>query len=332
MPIDMHSHWFPASLVAALRARTIAPTVARRGDGADVLQITRGRIKLDDDHVALARRLAIMDRHGITTATLSIPGAGIDNLDAAEALPLAQLFNDGLAAACRDHPGRFAGFLTLPCQDMDLAVAEFERLMGQPGVLGALLPGNDFFSYEAAVRYRPLLAVAERHRALLFVHPSPLPEGRSQVPSEDIDNATQRRAALDNQSQISRFMVTLCLTDLLDPFPNVAIQVPNIGGNIPLEVERMDHISLNRTPGAEPPSSRLRRCYVDCNSFGPRGIELAAAVYGADKVVLGTDGTDFGTEWSLHALAQARLDDAARRAIAGGNANALIAARLPLAA
>ncbi len=36
--------------------------------------------------------------------------------------------------------------------------------------------------------------------------------------------------------------------------------------------------------------------------------------------MLGTDGTEFGCEWSVKALKEARIDDAARHAILHGNA------------
>ena len=69
--------------------------------------------------------------------------------------------------------------------------------------------------------------------------------------------------------------------------------VHNLGGNIPYEVERMDHRSMLDTPEEELPSSRFRRAkvYVDCNSFGPRAIEAAVALYGAERIVCGTDGS-----------------------------------------
>ena len=59
---------------------------------------------------------------------------------------------------------------------------------------------------------------------------------------------------------------------------------------------------------------------VDCNSLGARSIERAVEVYGVEKIVLGTDGTEFGMKWSLDAIAEARLSDAEKQAILSGNA------------
>ena len=78
-------------------------------------------------------------------------------------------------------------------------------------------------------------------------------------------------------------MITFCLTDFLSEYPAVTVISHNLGGNMPFEIERMDHRALVDRPGEELPSSRVREApiLVDCNSFGPRGVEMAVAVYGA---------------------------------------------------
>src|SRR5437773_7860911 len=122
-------------------------------------------------------------------------------------------------------------------------------------------------------------------------------------------------------------MMTLCLTDYLAPYTDATVLVHNLGGNIPYEIERMDHRSLLDTANEELPSSRFRRAkvYVDCNSFGPRAIEAAVRLYGAERIVCGTDGTEFGVDWTHKALADAEIGDAARDQILHGNAAAMLA-------
>jgi predicted TIM-barrel fold metal-dependent hydrolase len=65
--------------------------------------------------------------------------------------------------------------------------------------------------------------------------------------------------------------------------------------------------------------------YVDCNSFGPRAIEAAVALYGADRIVCGTDGSAFGVDWTRKALADAQISEEAREQILTRNAAAMIA-------
>src|SRR5205823_12529457 len=140
--------------------------------------------------------------------------------------------------------------------------------------------------------------VANRHRACLFIHHGPRPGDAFPKVASDTDNARRRNGTLDMQASLSSVMVTLSLTDLLADYPDAMIQVHNLGGNLPYEVERMDHRSLLDTPNEEVPSSRFRRArvYVDCNSFGPRAIEAAVSLYGPERIVRGTDGTGSGRD------------------------------------
>jgi hypothetical protein len=64
---------------------------------------------------------------------------------------------------------------------------------------------------------------------------------------------------------------------------------------------------------------------VDCNSFGPRAIEAGIRLYGADHIICGTDGTEFGVEWTKKALADAQVGSETREQILNGNAAAMLA-------
>ncbi len=80
------------------------------------------------------------------------------------------------------------------------------------------------------------------------------------------------------------------------------------------------------TPDLPLPSTQVRKpnLFLDCNSFGARAIELGVDLYGADKIMFATDGTDFSTEWSLKALQEARIDESAKAGILYANAARVI--------
>jgi predicted TIM-barrel fold metal-dependent hydrolase len=242
------------------------------------------------------------------------------------ARPLCRIVNDGLSAICRKHPGRFAAYAALPLTDMSAAAAEFERALGLPGMIGAQLPGNAFLTRKDAEAMRPLLEVANRRRAVLFIHNGPRPGDAYPKIASDTDNASRRNGTLDMQANLSSVMVTLCLTDYLASYPDAAIHVHNLGGNIPYEVERMDHRCLLDTPEEELPSARFGKAkvYVDCNSFGPRAIEAGVRLYGAERILCGTDGTEFGCDWTRKALAEAEIREEARERILHRNAAAML--------
>jgi predicted TIM-barrel fold metal-dependent hydrolase len=328
--IDMHAHWRPAEIADALRARTREPRILRNPDGVEVLKSGRmGEEPLADAFDDVDFHLARMDRQGVETSVLSLLGSfcWIEAQPPEESGPLCRTVNDGLSAICQKHPGRFAAYAALPLTDMSAATAEFERALGLPGMIGAQVPGNYFLTRKDAEAMRPLLDVANRRHAALFIHNGPRPGDAYPKVSADTDNARRRNGTLDMQASLSSVMVTLCLSDVLADYPNATIQVHNLGGNIPFEIERMDHRCLLDTPNEELPSSRFRKAkvYVDCNSFGPHAIEAGVRLYGADRIVCGTDGTEFGCDWTRKAIAEAEIGEEAREQILRGNAAAMLA-------
>src|SRR5690348_7654500 len=98
MTIDMHSHWRPAELVDALRARTKDPRILRNAQGAEVLKGRFGEQPIEEAFDNVDQRLEEMERGGITTAVLSLLGgfSWIERLPAEESLPLVRLFNDSM--------------------------------------------------------------------------------------------------------------------------------------------------------------------------------------------------------------------------------------------
>jgi len=327
--IDMHTHWKPAEVADALRARSKEPRILRNHDGVEVLKSRMGEDPLSDAFDDVDFHLGRMDRQGVELSVLSLLGSfcwvEAQPLDAA--LPLCRRVNDGFSAICQKHPGRFAAFAALPLTDISAAAVELERALGLPGMIGAQLPGNFFLTRADAEATRPLLEVANRHRAVVLIHHGPRPGDAFPKVAGGTDNARRRNGTLDMQASLSSVMVTLCLTDFLAPYPDVTIQVHNLGGNIPFEVERMDHRSLLDTPEEELPSSRFRKAKVcvDCNSFGPRAIEAAVSLYGAERIVCGTDGSAFGVDWTRKALADAQIGEEAREQILHRNAAAMLA-------
>ena len=265
MMIDMHAHWRPAEVADALRARTREPRITRNSDGVEVLKAPRmGEAPLAEAFDQVDFHLARMDRQGVETSVLSLLGSfcWIESQPLDVSGPLCRSVNDGLSAICQEHSGRFAAYAALPLTDIAAAAAELERALGLPSMIGAQIPGNAFLTRKDAEAMRPLLEVANRHRAVLFIHHGPRPGDAFPKVGGETDNARRRNGTLDMQASLSSVMVTLSLTDFLAPYPDAMVHVHNLGGNIPYEVERMDHRCLLDTPDEELPSSRFRRSRV----------------------------------------------------------------------
>ncbi|TAK87712.1 MAG: amidohydrolase [Betaproteobacteria bacterium] len=331
MATDFHAHYVPPPVVAFLRARRVAPCIETLPDGSERLVMPVGILGFGRAYTDIDARLASMDEIGVRRQVLSLPGLfGIDSLPLDESGSPTRAFNEDVAAVCRRHPDRFLGLAALPLADMDVAIAELRQARTELGLIGAILPNNAFTSLAEAGKMRPLFAVAEEMGAHFFIHPGRRPDealrslacdGASREP--DPDNALLRRA-LEVQAEVSEAMITLLFTDFLDRYPNVSIHVANLGGTLPAVIERMDHTVRTRAPGTTLPSERVRRVTVDCASLGPHTLELAVAIYGAERIVFGTDCPIFRVDWTLAAVRQARLAEADRAAILSGNAERLL--------
>ncbi|MGH7488464.1 MAG: amidohydrolase family protein, partial [bacterium] len=189
--IDMHAHWRPAELIDALRARTKEPRIVRNQDGVEVLKSRIGEEPLSKAFDDVEFHLARMDRQGVSTSALSLLGAfcWIESQPVEVSLPLCRMVNDALSGICQKYEGRFNAFAALPLVDMSAAAAEFERALALPGVVGAQVPGNGFLTKKDAENMRPLLEVANRRRAIVFIHHGPRPGDAFPKVAGDTDNA-----------------------------------------------------------------------------------------------------------------------------------------------
>ncbi len=216
--IDMHAHWRPAEIADALRARAREPRILRNPDGVEVLKAPRmGEAPLAEAFDDVDFHLGRMDRQGVEVeCAVAARLVLLDRVPAAGGVrPALPGVNDGLSAICQKHPGRFAAFAALPLTDMPAAATEFERALGLPGIIGAQIPGNYFLTRKDAEAARPLLEVANRRHAVLFIHHGPRPGDAFPKVTSDTDNARRRNGTLDMQASLSSAMVTLCLTDCL---------------------------------------------------------------------------------------------------------------------
>ncbi len=329
MAIDMHSHWYPQSLVDALMARDEFPRVRPGDDDRHYVEYPGARARVWHGYTDMAARMDSMAALGVDTHVVSLGNRMLNALLSAaaeDAAPLCRIYNDGASAVCRENPGRLYALAMLPYEDISAAAEEFERAMTLPGIIGASLPGNGFLDSARAERFLPVLAAGQKRGGAHFlVHHAYRYEDFAALPPPPSDNAGPRASSLETQSSLSSIAVTLNMTDILDDFPDITVQVHNLGGNVAMEISRMDHVYLFRGTGDSLPSSRFSRTLVDCNSLGAQAIELGVALYGADRIMFGTDGSDFGAEWSMRAIEEARISEAEKQAILSGTASTLLA-------
>uniref|UniRef100_UPI0035C85C25 amidohydrolase family protein n=1 Tax=Planktotalea sp. TaxID=2029877 RepID=UPI0035C85C25 len=192
-----------------------------------------------------------------------------------------------------------------PLADMDLACAEVIRIRRDLGLIGIILPSNYFNTLDDMEEMRPLLEAANTYGCHILLHPG-LKVGE-EPPARPSDHIQYRLSALDLQNSAAQVALTVILSDMLDAYPRVTFQVVNLGGTLPFIFERLESIARHRNPDAPFPTERLRRIWYDCASLGPRALEAAVKLFGADRIMLGSDYPIFKDDPYAHALAPAEL-------------------------
>jgi predicted TIM-barrel fold metal-dependent hydrolase len=109
--------------------------------------------------------LALMDRHQIATAVLSVSTPGVHLDDGADARAMARHVNEYTAQMVRDHPGRFGFFATLPLPDVDGALTELDRAFETLGADGVVLLANHRGVYLGDPRFDAVFDELQRRQA-----------------------------------------------------------------------------------------------------------------------------------------------------------------------
>jgi predicted TIM-barrel fold metal-dependent hydrolase len=332
--VDWHAHWVGPHVVELLGKRT-AP---RPPQGA-------GWVDID-------ARLREMDDNGVARQVIAWVGGAFDAVvPPDEARPLWRAQNDDIGALVKKYPARFSGLASLPTANIGWAVEELGRAHQDLGLIGAVLPLDAFISLAGARALAPIFDAAQKLRSHIFVHrgvasadiPGQQPETGAvngyfglaapgtggARPAALPGDHTSARALIATAAHLATGVVTLAFTDFLDPYPDVTVQVAMMGGAIPYVVEHVQMVAEDT--GSPFPEKRLKRVYFDTGQSGrgPRGITLAAKVFGADRILFGTDsGPVAHIAPTIASVKQAELTAEDRNLIFTGNARRLLKEKL----
>lgn len=288
---DWHAHILPTELVEALEARDLPPLVAPANGGGRGL-VTRKNAQALSSAPSLFSpdlRLEELDAAGIDVQVLSVPGMmGIDTAPRDAVGDLVSRTNLGLSRIVATHPTRFRALASVPLHDPDLAARVLAHAIDELGHIGAILPVDAFLTPEAGARFAGLLAAAQARKAHIFVHPGPLPDAPTKPgPATPLERL--REGVTGIQNGLTEAAITLEFSDLLDPYPDVVVQVANLGGALAYYQGRWAHTEHRLFPDRPSWDGSLRRILVDTGSLGARAIGFAVEVFGPDRLLFGTD-------------------------------------------
>jgi predicted TIM-barrel fold metal-dependent hydrolase len=295
--VDWHSHYVSRAEIDFFASRLEAPRLITSPDGSTQLQnvdtaSAAAGPPSDFSQSDIAARLRHLDQNGIARQLLTHTVAlGLDaSLPIEELRPLFRAFNDELADVIRQHPQRFLGVAALPTADPHWAAEELARAHRDLGFIGGSLPLNAFATLEGAHTLAPLFTTAQKHGSHFFVHRGPanavVPGQPPVIIPKDTDYA---RWSLISNSHLAAGGITLGLTDFLDPYPDVSVQVIMLAGFLPYLIDSI--VPAAQRAGVKDPLARLRRIFVDPGPYSRIGdwTELAANKLGADRILFGSD-------------------------------------------
>lgn len=328
--IDCHAHWIGPHVVDLLSKRS-SP---RPPQGAGWFDIDA--------------RLRQMDENGVQRQLLGWVGGSFDGtVTPDEARPLWRAQNEDVAALVRKHPARFSGLASIPTANVAWAAEELSRAHQELGLIGAVLPLDAFVTLAGARALAPIFEAAQKLRSHIFVHRG---AAGAQIPGQQAETAVNpyfglpapgagalaspavpgdnisARTLLATAAHLATGVITLAFTDFLDAYPDVTVQVAMMGGAISYVAEHVQMVAEDA--GSPLPVKRLKSVYLDTGQSGrgPRGITLAAKVFGADRILFGTDSGPVATiAPTIASVKQADLTADQRSMIFSGNARRLLA-------
>ena len=331
MKLDVYNHVFPMTFFEHLRDNIVDKGPIKRWLNVPVLY--------DID-----KRLEMMETFGEYQQILSLSAPTIEFLAPPEDSPaLARLANDGMAALCRQHAGRFPSFIaSMPMNNPDEAVKEIDRAIGELGACGIQIFSN--------VNGRPLdepefFQIFERMTQLdrpIFLHPS----RGSNFP----DYLTEDKSEFEIwwtfgwTFETSAAMARIVFSGMFDKLPTVKIVAHHLGAMIPYVEGRVgygqDQLGA-RTPGDEltrlreslkhRPIDYFKMFYADTATFGSLGATRCGLdFFGTDRCLFASDcpfdpeGGPLYIRETIRCLDTVEISDAERGALYEGNARKLL--------
>jgi aminocarboxymuconate-semialdehyde decarboxylase len=272
-----------------------------------------------------AARIEDMDRMGVDVQGLAtFVSEYFYWAPAKECAEASRIQNDNLAAVAAENPARFVAVgATVPMQDVDLAIAEMDRVVDDLGFKGLQIGGTVNGRNLDEPRFRPFWAAVEAKGIPVILHPSGYPEGL-RFGDYFLTNC------IGNPLETMVAATRMIFSGLFEEHPGIKLVLLHGGGYLPFYCSRADHTWEVRPETRvkipdHPPSHYMRRLNYDTMVFQPLYLRHLIEIVGVDRVLLGTDYPFDMSETDPRGLIAATegLGEADLVAIHGGNATRL---------
>jgi predicted TIM-barrel fold metal-dependent hydrolase len=214
-------------------------------------------------------RLPEMDKHGIELVVLGLHNPAVQGIpDARQAADVARKANDTVAEFVAKHPGRFAGFASVPMQDPDAAIIELTRCIKDLGFKGTMVNGFSQIGdpnnvvYLDDPRYEPFWARLEELDYPLYLHPrDPLLSREPILEGHPWLWGSAWAFGVETATHALRLMAS----GLFDRHPKLNVILGHLGEGLPFMIWRVDH-RIKETP-RNIPARRKMADYLGDNFY-----------------------------------------------------------------
>jgi aminocarboxymuconate-semialdehyde decarboxylase len=267
----------------------------------------------------LDKRLADLDAMGVDMQMIKPPPP-----QCYYAVPLdiavraAQMVNDGIAEFVARKPDRLKGFGSVPMPDGNEAATELERCVTKLGFKGVQILTNVNGKELSDPAFAPFWKKAEELGAFVVIHPNGFTHAE-RLSRFYFNNV------IGNPLETTIALHYLIFDGVLERHPNLKILAVHGGGYLASYAGRIDHAWGARSDShgnlPHPPTTYLKKIHFDTVVFTPHQLQELVRLYGADRIVMGTDYPfDMGDYDPVGHVCGAGLDAATVAAICGGNA------------
>ncbi len=289
--IDVHTHWIPEQFPAYVGARkgVAWPSMAPASHACDRHVMIEGKVyrTVPDTSWDPEKRAKEMAQMGVTHQVVSpMPELLSYWLAAEDALMLTRFMNEELASLQARHRKQLTCLGAVPLQDVDLAIRELERAVGDLGLAGVELGTNVNGKPLGHPDFQPFFAAAESLGAALFVH-ALRPAGMDRLVGDGLEQVV----AFPGEVGLSA--TSLLTSGLMARHPGLRIAFSHGGGALPMMLPRLQHAWTQMPPVRKlmdmSPRDMARKLFVDDLVYDRQTIQFLMATYGEGQVMAGTD-------------------------------------------
>jgi aminocarboxymuconate-semialdehyde decarboxylase len=289
--IDVHTHILPEHLPDLAHRYGYGEWVRLEHHAqcsARMYQGDRFFREVEDNCYRAEPRLRDCDDSGVTVQALStVPVLFSYWAKAEDALDLSRYLNDHIDSIVRQHPQRFIGLATIPMQSAELAVQELRRVMALGSFAGVQIGSHVNDRPLSDPELFPVFQEAERLGAAVFVHPWDM-----------AGSALMSRYWLPwlvgMPAETSFAICSLIFGGVLERLPELRVCFAHGGGSFPGTIGRIEHgfrcrPDLVAVDNNVTPREYCGRFYVDSLTHDRKALRDIVALFGSERVVLGSD-------------------------------------------